>query len=259
MSAKPRTSRTGEKGLEEALKRSRVYQLLSDAFTFPEEESFRMLKTSFLNELIVQLDHTNAGGGDGEFDFCRLRESVDRLGNVSHLASEYTRSFGYTLSTECPPYETQYEYAHIFQQTQALADIAGFYWAFGLEVSSSATERLDHITVELEFMGFLACKQAYAMAQHGEEQIKICLDALKKFMKEHLGRWVPTFATHLARKAGEGFYKELAELTAWWVWKDAKQLGVTPSRLEETTAARIEPKEDGCFSCPVAAPAEEAN
>ncbi len=241
-----------EKGLEDALERSRVYQLLSDAFTFPEEESFRMLKSSFLNELTVQLDHTN--GGDEEFDFCPLRESVDRLGNVSHLASEYTRSFGHTLSTECPPYETQYEFPHVFQQTQALADIAGFYRAFGLQISYSAGERLDHITVELEFMGFLAYKQAYAMAHHGQEQVQICLDTLRRFMEEHLGRWVPTFATRLARKAGEGFYKELADLTAWWVLKDAERLGVKPSKLEEPNPASFEPEEDGCFSCPMAAP-----
>ncbi len=257
MSMRRKMSGSKKQGLEDELERSRVYQLLSDAFTFPEEDLFRMLKGSLLKEITIQLDHTN--GGEVGFDLCRLRESVNGVGDLSHPASEYTRSFGYTLSTECAPYETQYEYPHVFQQTQALADIAGFYRAFGLEVSNSAGERLDHIPVELEFMSFLAYKHAYAMTQHGEEQVEICLDALKKFMKEHLGRWVPTFATQLARKAGEGFYKELAELTAWWVLKDAKQLGVTPSMLEETRAARIEPEEDGCLSCPVASLAEEAN
>lgn len=257
MNVKPRMSRTREKAVEEALKRSRAYQLLSEAFSYPEENLFRMLKGSFLKEITIQLDHTN--GGEAGFDFCRLRESVNRVSNLSHLASEYTRCFGHTLSMECPPYETQYEYPHIFQQTQGLADIAGFYRAFGLEVSNSAGERLDHITVELEFMSFMAYKHAYAMAQHGEEQVMICLDALKKFMKEHLGRWVPTFTAQLARKAGEGFYKELAELTAWWVLQDAKQLGVEPSRLEETKAVSFESEEDGCLSCPVASLAKEAN
>lgn len=257
MSVKPRMSRTREKAIEEALKRSRAYQLLSEAFSYPEEELFRMLKGSFTEEITIQLDHTN--GGEVGFDFCRLRESVNRAGNLSHLASEYTRSFGHTLSMECPPYETQYEYPHIFQQTQALADIAGFYRAFGLEVSNSAGERLDHITVELEFMSFMAYKHAYAMTQHGEEQVEICLDALKKFMKEHLGRWVPTFAAQLARKAGEGFYKELAELTAWWVLKDAERLGVRPSELRDLNPASFESGEDGCLSCPVASLAEEAN
>jgi DMSO reductase family type II enzyme chaperone len=257
MNVEPKMSRSREKVVEDALKRSRAYHLLSDAFSYPGEELFRMLKGSFLEELTNQLGHTD--GGNIGFDFRPLRESVNRVSNLSHLASEYTRCFGHTLSTECPPYETQYQYSHIFQQTQGLADIAGFYRAFGLEVSDSAGERLDHITVELEFMGFLAYKQVYAMAQHGEEQVEICLDALKKFMREHLGRWVPTFATQLARKAGEGFYKEVAEFTAWWVLKDAEQLGVKPLTLEETKAARIETEEDGCLSCPVASLAEEAN
>ncbi len=99
-------------------------------------------------------------------------------------------------------------------------------------------------------MGFLAYKHAYAMAHHGEEQVQICLDALRKFMEEHLGGWVPTFAARLARKAGNGFYKELAELTAWWVLKDAERLGVRPSELREPTPTSLEPEEGGCFSCP---------
>jgi hypothetical protein len=79
-------------------------------------------------------------------------------------------------------------------------------------------------------------------------------------MKEHLGRWVPTFAAQLARKAGEGFYKELAEFTAWWVLKDAERLGVRPSKLREPNAlASFELEEDGCLSCQVASLAEEAN
>jgi len=49
---------------------------------------------------------------------------------------------------------------------RSLADIAAFYWVFGLEVTADAGERQDHLCLELEFMCVLAAKEAYA----GEHQ-----------------------------------------------------------------------------------------
>ena len=39
-----------------------------------------------------------------------------------------------------------------------MGDIAGFYSAFGVQLSQDIHERLDHLSVELEFLHFLATK-----------------------------------------------------------------------------------------------------
>ncbi len=61
------------------------------------------------------------------------------------------------------PYETEYTTPDALYKAHQLADIAGFYRAFGLEMSTENRERPDHLAAELEFMHFLALKEAQAM------------------------------------------------------------------------------------------------
>ena len=115
-----------------------------------------------------------------------------------------------------------------------MGDIAGFYKAFGVELSRDVHERMDHLSVELEFMHFVAYKESYARCHDGAEKTQIVVDAQKKFVKEHIGRWVPMFAKMLARKADYGFYRHMAELTSEWIDFDVAFLGVTPEPYTET-------------------------
>src|SRR5262249_3835122 len=81
------------------------------------------------------------------------------------LETEYQRVFGLVLARECPPYETEYHSsAEPFFRSQQLADIAGFYRAFGLETSQAEPERLDHLALELEFLAVLLLKKRLALA-----------------------------------------------------------------------------------------------
>jgi TorA maturation chaperone TorD len=89
--------------------------------------------------------------------------------------------------------------------------------------------RLDQISVELEFLHVLAAKEAYALAHgHGEERLAIVRDATRKYLKEHLGRWAPAFAVQLESKAQDGPYAALARLLAAFVAEETGVLGVTP-------------------------------
>ena len=115
-----------------------------------------------------------------------------------------------------------------------MGDIAGFYSAFGLQLSPDIHERLDHLSVELEFMHYLAYKESYAILHDGAEKLKTVIEAEKKFVKEHIGRWVPLFSGMLKRKADYGFYKILADFTSDWMAFDIAFLGVTPQPYSET-------------------------
>jgi nitrate reductase assembly molybdenum cofactor insertion protein NarJ len=79
---------------------------------------------------------------------------------VEGLREEYNRVFGLVLARECPPYETEYlAVGETFFRSQQLADIAGFYQAFGLAMSHATPERPDHVALELEFMAFLVVEE----------------------------------------------------------------------------------------------------
>lgn len=129
-----------------------------------------------------------------------------------------------TLSPECPPYETEYGSPHVFAQSGELADIAGFYRAFGL--AAPATERVDHLAVELEFLSFLAFKEAWAVNNGETERTGELREIQAKFLADHLARWAPAFATRFeARDA------PLAGELRTWIRKELAAFGIEPSGI----------------------------
>jgi len=241
--------------IEKAIARGKIYQLLSISFLYPEQELFSLMKEGrFTDELEECIEAFNEGGSlhkalDGLAAYIKAQLTISSF--FSDLQAQHRRVFGHTASCECPPYETQYGSGHIFQQAQEMGDIVGFYRAFGLEVSENSKERLDHISVELEFMHFLSFKETYALENgHGDEKVEICVEAQKEFLKEHLGRWVPFFVKLLSKKAGDGFYKELATLTGDFVSLEKELLGVKPQDINKLKPITLEP-EGSCFSCEI--------
>jgi len=145
------------------------------------------------------------------------------------LPGEYVLAFTHSCPQDCPPYETEYNARSPFQQPQRLARLGGVYLAFGLAPAQG--ERLDHIGVELEFMHFLASKEAHAWLCLGEEKAGRCRSAQRRFLEEHLGRWAPLF-TRLLEKRG-GFYSSLARASRDFLEQESGRLGAQVSPLEE--------------------------
>ncbi len=166
------------------------------------------------------------------------------------LEEERRRVFGHIMSADCPPCETQWGGTQTFRQAQDLADIAGFYRAFGLEAAAGG-ERLDHIATELEFASFLAWKEASAAAAAEEERAAIARDARRRFIEEHLGRWAPSFAARLAKIAGRGPYVDVARRIRAAISADADALGVALPAGEVAPAEPEIPAEGACFECGV--------
>lgn len=229
-----------------ALCRSRVYGTLSLAFAEPGREALRNLR-----ERVAALEPCLGEIGD-EANLARaraLRASLARL-SLQRWRAEHVRCFGYAISKECPPYEAEYDQANLFQKTHTLADIAGFYRAFGVQTAPELHERVDHVSVELEFMEFLCLKQAHAARR---ERIGQCRAAQARFVEEHLGAWSRGFARRLRAVAGRGFFAILAELLGNYVDAEAQRLGV---RLAEGGRLNEAPElaDDGCAASCAAPP-----
>ncbi|MBI3989645.1 MAG: molecular chaperone TorD family protein [candidate division NC10 bacterium] len=239
----------GEQVITVAVARSRIYRLLSATFLYPEEERFSFLIKG-VEEARGLLPFLPEDEGQKTQETLEAFAASLRSLSLEALQEEYRRIFGHLISQECPPYEAEYQCSHIFQQAQSLGDIAGFYRAFGLEVSDQAKDRLDHIAVELEFMSFLAYKEAYALAHHGEEAADLCREAQQKFFHEHLGRWAPLFFKLLGRKAQEGFYQQLASFAEGFLDEEQDRLGVEPVKFSEGDLKPVGVEPEGtCFSC----------
>src|SRR3989304_1633468 len=148
----------------EALARSAVYRFLSRAF-LPPEDGLETMRTEGDEAAGLLRRHLSVGESAAAAEVAgRLLAATDGAA----LREEYYHIFGHQISRDCPVYETQYDAGHVFQQAQQLADIAGFYLAFGLEVAEGVGERADHVSLELEFMQALTFREAYARTHHGD-------------------------------------------------------------------------------------------
>lgn len=167
-----------------------------------------------------------------------------------NLMGEYLKVFGPAPSGAAPPYETYYGgSAHIFMQSQQLADLGGFYRAFGLETPSA--ERPDHLAAELEFLHYLNVKEAYAREHAGEEEVQICREAQRTFLGEHLGRWIHAFSVRMKEHDASSFYTRLAAGAADFVKRECERLGVQVVAVSpaEMQIPELDPDDGGCAPC----------
>lgn len=221
---------------QKAFRRAQIYNFLAGAFLYPSENWLEDL--TLVESILEEMDLLKG------WAFGRPLPVFD----LPSLQAEHRRAFGLTGSLS---YETEFGLPHEFRQSQELADIAGFYQAFGFKVGGQVRERPDHLAVELEFMFVLALKEAYASEGGLAEQAEICRDAQAKFLNDHLGQWAGMLAESLAQSYREGPYLALARFAAAFVQADVQRLGVqlAPRQLAGLHPTPLGP-ELSCNDCP---------
>ncbi len=173
-----------------ALSVSAVYGLLSQALTYPTGVVVRELLEEdlpFAVALAPSLPEDVAGALEGVAD--ALTGAT-----ASSLERAYRERFTHVHPRDCPLYETDHTSREVWRQASDLADLGGFYRAFGLEESG---ERVDHVSVELEFLHVLAYKRAWALDNRQAEHAEVCGRAEGSFLRDHVLRWLPDVAERL--------------------------------------------------------------
>lgn len=173
------------------------------------------------------------------------------------LADQLGRLFGHTARGATPPYETEYQLDAPYSQPQQLADIGGFYAAFGLRLGSGVHERPDHLSCECEFLMFLCRKEAFALEHGDQTMLQVTRSAQRLFLRDHLGRFAPVFASRALRQDPEGPCGALADLLLALVRSEcaAFQIQCGPSLLELRSADE-ESVPVACGGCGPSGPAE---
>jgi TorA maturation chaperone TorD len=197
------------------------------------------------------------GMGELPQDGLDMQAVLDMLNQpLPEVCEAYDRTFGLVICRECPPYETEYhQSAEASFRSQQMADIAGFYRAFGLEEARATPERPDYLPLELEFMAFLLMKKRLTLVSDESEpeaieKANICHDAASKFFRDHLAWWVPAFATGLRRKAGDGLYAALASVLASLIPLERRRFGLDLAPTPVTPVLIERPEgQSGCAAC----------
>jgi putative dimethyl sulfoxide reductase chaperone len=209
-----------------ALSRATLYSALALGFRPPTEANLSRIvepkNTAALTDAAAILDV------DEKSDLVAAIETVANAGRIggATIESTYRMLFGHTARGAVTPYETEYGNEALFQQPQELGDLMGFYHAFGLIVKASEHERADHISCECEFLAFLAMKEAYASEHRDTAMLEETIKAEKLFLRDHLGRFLPTFVRQLSREDAAGFYAKLADLGLRLVSLETNRLAV---------------------------------
>ena len=238
--------------IQRLLGRSALYELLALALAYPDDETLErvaILAEDLRGHLVVAER--------------RLGAPLDRLTSAlrgveaEQLAPVYFALF--EGSVLCSPHETEYIRDPLAKAAQ-LADIAGFYAAFGLKVSRLHQTTPDEICTELEFMALLTRKEVYASVRRWTEHQEVTRDAGRRFLESHLGRWSGAFAAALCDHADEAagsrddpaaarWFHAVGDLLRFVVQAEMDELGVYPSLL----TARFPDPDPGSLVCPMAA------
>jgi TorA maturation chaperone TorD len=233
--ADPRT------GAWDRLHRTRQYRLLSDAAT--------------LIRNLVFAHACKLAPGERPLEFLNPDPVFEQLpASAQALNAQYEATFGLVVSSKCPPYESEYiESKFAFQRSNALADISGFYRAFGLVIADQCPERPDYIVLELEFMAsLLGLEREAANSEMGrrDERLEVCRAAQHRFLGDHLAWWAPAFAKLLTQASNGGYYKALAEFLAALIAAERAMLHVEADRTPMPPAT--EQPSDACEGCELA-------
>jgi len=175
-----------------------------------------------------------------------LQETAHRPAELEAIRAEYTRLF--LTGLVCPHHESDYIGESVFRKSDLVADLSGFYSAFGLNLSPSAKMQADYIGTELEFAGMLALKELYARRTGKSNEAEICQTARKKFLQDHLGRWAIAFGQKLKEQSDSPFYQKLAEAVEKTVAQDCSSLQVEQAAVKPAA-----------FSFPVEAPPRDCS
>jgi TorA maturation chaperone TorD len=237
MEAEMTRSQTKTADLNLAVRRAVAYELLARCLAYPDDDG-----VAAMNDL--------AGLAGGLLDGTPVAPIVEAAAEATRggLEETYVRIFTLSTSTDCPTFESAMFGGDHIQQTERMADIAGFYRAFGVDPRAPGF-RPDDICVELEFMGFLCRKQAYAAEHLGAPRVSQVLRAERMFLREHLGRWAGSLGQRVSLRTEPGsFYHDVGRALDAWLIADAAFIGAGPIEAVDIPAltwTRPDEEKDG--------------
>ena len=233
-----------ERDVLNRLERASVYRVLGWALGRPEQ-----VNLAEIADAAASLAPTlGRGVGEPLAAFAAAARETD----AQALAGEYV--FLFDRGAKCPPYEGAWGDApQLAGKGALLADVAGFYAAFGLAPGDGQPDTEDHIAAECEFMSALSLKEAYAVSEGNADGVAVTSAAQSSFVADHLGRWAGTFSDTLREASPLPYYRALADVLGAWAQAEADRLGARPATI--CGRAGHDPMQDADAPiCPMANP-----
>lgn len=167
----------------------------------------------------------------------RLGEHFSAEGQES-LLLDYTRLFLGPNQAIAHPYGSVWMGAEKSLMAESSMAVLNLYEEGGFEIAEDFRELPDHIAAELEFLYLLIFRQNHAQRSGDSAALDSATGLQKRFLDEHLGRWVGPFTAAIRSGAQSAFYRELAELTDRFVGMEVTALGMTTPHTNPSRRSR---------------------
>lgn len=203
---------------ETAAQRSRVYGLLAAVY-----------RREINAEMLALLREPRFAGLMGEvgFGWGRVLSEGSAEDVLEDLAVEYTRLFlgpGKHISPHESVQRTEGEGLKGRLWGDATVQVKRFIESAGFQYDEGYKGLPDHISVELEFMEALTRREEEAWAEGDEKAAAFCRGLQRKFLSDHVLRWVPQFCAKVCDTAESAFYRDLAAWTQRFMDFEKKDL-----------------------------------
>jgi TorA maturation chaperone TorD len=185
----------------------------------PDVDLVRRLRTVGI-ESFVQMSQEEGASPDliqglsemAQFIDATLDETEEDLEQT--LGVDWTRLFRGVNPNygATPPYEGVFE-DNYRDPLEVLQKINAIYHENGVMIGEDSLNRPDYIGLELDFLRFLAEREAEAWEQGDEELALSYADKGRAFFHEHLGGWAWKFCDHALEHARTDFYQGFLRLT----------------------------------------------
>jgi TorA maturation chaperone TorD len=215
------------------VERAATARLLSIGFSPPDAAT--------LDELLcLAAALADGDGGDGPVTELALALTDARADEV---AWEFESLFGGQVA--CSPYEAGYE-PDPFRGTRQIADVAGFYRAFGATSDGPAAERPDHIACQLEFLAFLAARRVAATERGDGAEQAFLAGVEDDFLRSHLGHFMGPFCTAVEETTESPVFGALARLGARFIAAELAARDIEPPDLRRPGSTAVDGDEITC-------------
>lgn len=220
--------------------RSKIYMILSTCFQYPDEHSFSYLSEEIIEDLNRCLRHLPYGKTlrNAYDDLVSVLEDQVSTLTLEDFQVEYTGLFITAFhDTYCPPYESIHRDAGRRLMGDSTVSVKRLYNSLGLHVSQQFKDLPDHLSAELEFMYFLSLNEA-KFEENGNGGRGLCRKFERKFLEDHMLRWIPEFVECMESSSGSEFFTTLSRFASGFVREDAVFLSDTEA------PGKIQPDED---------------
>lgn len=181
--------------------RSSVYASFAHAIAYPDEDFCERLRSG---AIVEPLEEGLAALGPEYVEALPPWPELQGISSGDDLAIEYTRLFDAGAGgPPCPLYGGLYGSVRMKTMEEAVR----FYNHFGLKLSQAPHEMPDHLATQLEFLHYLAYREAEAL-QRGTDAGSY-QRAQRDFVERHPGAWIGKLIKRLEEHDGAPYFRAL--------------------------------------------------